>query len=68
MYVPHNKLSKMYKYVILMNKPANISKWAIKTLEKCEICSKLTIKRLEQCQYRRSGIFLANLSIIHTLF
>ena len=68
MNVPHNKLSKMYKHVILMNKPANISKWAIKTLEKCEICSKLTIKRLEQRQYRRSGISLANLSIIHILF
>ena len=68
MNVPHNKLSKIYKHVILMNKPANISKWAIKTLEKCEICSKLTIKRLEQRQYRRSGIFLANLSIIHILF
>ena len=30
------------------------------TRTKCEICSKLTIKTPEQCQWRRSGVFIVN--------
>ena len=36
------------------------SKLIIKTLERCEICSKLTIKT----QWRRSGVFIVNLENI----
>ena len=31
-----------------------------KTRTKCEICSKLTIKTPEQCQWCRSGVFIVN--------
>ena len=34
----------------------------------CETCSKLTIKTPEQCQWRRSGVFIASLKRFHTLF
>ena len=30
------------------------------TRTRCEICSKLTIKRPERCQWRRSGILIVN--------
>ena len=30
------------------------------TRTRCEICSKLTIKTTEQCQWRRSSVFIAN--------
>ena len=30
------------------------------TRTSCEICSKLTIKTSEQCQCRRSGVFIVN--------
>ena len=32
---------------------------------KCEICSKLTIKTPEQCQWRRSGVFIVNFEHIN---
>ena len=38
------------------------------TREKCEICSKLTIKIPEQRQWRRSGIFIVNFEHISHLF
>ena len=30
------------------------------TRTRCEICSKLTIKTPERCQWRRSGLFIVN--------
>ena len=34
---------------------------------RCEICSKLTIKKPEQRQWCRSGVLLLTLNILHTL-
>ena len=38
------------------------------TKEVCEICSKLTIKTPERCQWCRSDVFIVNLNIFHTFF
>ena len=36
------------------------------TRTRCEICSKLTIKTLEQCHWCRSGVFIVNFEhILH---
>ena len=37
------------------------------TRARCEICSKLTIKTLEQPQWRRSGVFFVNFEHIANL-
>ena len=37
------------------------------TRTKCEICSKLTIKTPERCQWRRSGVFNVNFQHISRL-
>ena len=37
------------------------------TRARCEICSKLTIKTLEQPQWRRSGVFVVNFEHIANL-
>ena len=37
---------------------------AISTRTRCEICSKLTIKTPEWCQWRRSGVFIVNFDCI----
>ena len=36
------------------------------TRTSCEICSELTIKTLERCQWRRSGVFIVNFEHFHT--
>ena len=36
--------------------------------KKREICSKLTIKTPERCQWRRSGVFIVNFEHISHLF
>ena len=38
------------------------------TLKGSEICSKLTIKTPKRRHWRRSGVFIVNFSIVHTLF
>ena len=38
------------------------------TGKRCEVCSKLTIKTPERRYRRRSGVFIVNLYIFHTLF
>ena len=38
------------------------------TRTSCEICSKVTKKTPERRQWRRSGVFIVNLNIFHTLF
>ena len=37
------------------------------TRARCEICSKLTIKTPERCQWRRSGVFIVNFEHISHL-
>ena len=37
------------------------------TRKRCEICSKLTIKTSERCQWRRSGVFIVDLERISHL-
>ena len=37
------------------------------TRTRCEICSKLTIKTPERCQWRRSGVFIVNFEHISHL-
>ena len=44
------------------------SKSALETLEKGEICSKLTIKTPERRQLRLSGIFIVNFELFYTFF
>ena len=39
-----------------------------KIRKNCEICSNLTIKTQERCQWRRSGVFLVNFEYISQLF
>ena len=44
--------------------PANIYLFKVNnkdTRKRCKICSKLTIKTLERCQWCRSGVFFVNL-------
>ena len=43
------------------------SKVTIDTLEQNEMCSKLTIKIAERCQWRRSGVFVVNFEHISHL-
>ena len=38
------------------------------TRKRCEICSKLTIKLPEPCQWRRFGVFIVNFEHILHLF
>ena len=38
------------------------------TRTRCEICSKLTIKKPEQGQWRRSGVFIVKFEHISHLF
>ena len=38
------------------------------TRERCEICSKLTIKTPERCNWHRFGLFIVTLNIFHTFF
>ena len=39
----------------------------INTRTRCEICSKLTVKTAERCQWRRSGVFIVNFEHISHL-
>ena len=44
------------------------SKSTLEILEKCEICSKLTMKTPERRQRRRSSVFIVNFEQISQLF
>ena len=44
------------------------SKLTTNTRTRCEICLKLTIKTPERRHWRRSGVFIANFELYHTLF
>ena len=49
--------------------PASTSLFKVNnTRKRCKICSKLTIKTLEERQLRRSGIFIVNFEYILHLF
>ena len=51
--------------------PANIYLLKVNnrnTIRRCEICLKLTIKTPDLRQWRRSGVFIVTLNILHTLF
>ena len=43
-----------------------VNSW--KTRKRCYICSKLTIKPSERCQWRNSGVFIVNFEHISKLF
>ena len=51
--------------------PTNINLFKVNnrnTRKRCEICSKLTIKKPERRQQRRSGVFIVNFEYILLLF
>ena len=51
--------------------PANIYLFKVNNRnigKRCEICSKLTIKTPERCQWRRSGVLIVNFENISHLF
>ena len=49
--------------------PANTSLFKVNnTRKRCKICSKLTIKTLEERQLRRSSVFIVNFENILHLF
>ena len=57
-------------YFVLAFYPAGIYLLKVNnrnTRARCEICSKLTIKTPEQCQWRRSGVFIVNFKHISHL-
>ena len=54
--------------MFLTHPAISCSKLAIETLEqRCEICSKLTIKLPKRCQWRRFGSFIVNFEHISHL-
>ena len=56
-------IKKIYTLTKVTNGPVNIYLFQVNnrsTRNWCEICSELTIKKLEWCQWRHSGVFIVN--------
>ena len=63
--------TKLYKSLSTRVIPDNIYLFKVynwNNRKRCEICSKLTIKTPEQCQWRRSSVFIVNFEHILHLF
>ena len=67
---------KKFHYTLISKKnseehvPANIYLFKVNqrnTRKRCDICSKLTIKKPERCQWPRSGVFIVNFQCIANL-
>ena len=65
-----NNATKNYSYYncSCSQQTFTCSKSTIKTLSRCEICLKITMKTPEWCHWRCSGIFLVNFEHISHLF
>ena len=66
-----NRVQCKYELPQMQPNPANIYLFKVNDTnirKSCEICSKLTISKPEQCHWRRSDVFLLNFEHISSLF